>query len=146
MSVVGSLDAIATKVGAISGIKKCYSVGVASDVRPIPRGIDDTPVAVVWIGSGEMASGNAEAVLMTPVVDIWVLADDAGYANKTLANFIDPARNAFRADMDLGGQAARCIMTGWDDPVTQEVNTKTFLILPIRLEVLIERFASDASA
>ena len=31
MSIVGSLDAIAVKVEAIAGIRKCYSVGVSAD-------------------------------------------------------------------------------------------------------------------
>ena len=146
MSIVGSLDAIAVKVEAVSGIKRCYSVGVASDVRPIPRGIDDTPVATVWMGAGEGGSGNAEAIIMEPVVDIWARADDAGYANKTLAQFVDLMRTAFRADMDLGGECTRCQMLGWYDPETEEVNGREYLVLPIRLEVLIERYASDATA
>lgn len=146
MSIVGSLDAIATKIDAVTGIKRAYSVGVASDVRPIPRGIDDTPVAVVWMGGGEGGTGNYEVVLMSPVVDIWAAADDAAWANRTLANFLDPVRNAMRSDMNLGGECTRCVMTGWDDPTTETVGGRAYLVLPIRLEVLIERFGSDATA
>lgn len=146
MSIVGSLDAIATKVDAVAGIKRAYAVGVASDVRPIPSSIDDTPVAVVWMGSGEGGTGNYEVVLMTPTVDIWVAADNAAYANRTLASFLDPVRNAMRSDMNLGGECTRCVMAGWDEPTTETVGERTFLVLPIRLEVLIERFGSDATA
>lgn len=146
MSIVGSLDAIATKIGAVAGIKRAYAVGVASDVRPIPRSIDDTPVAIVWMGAGEGGSGNYEVVLMTPTVDIWVAADDAGYANKTLARFLDPVRASFRSDMTLGGECTRSQMTGWDDPTTETVGDRSFLVLPIRAEVLIERLGTDASA
>ena len=146
MSVVGSLDAIAVKAEAVTGIKRVYSVGVSASVRPIPRGIDDGPVGTVWIGSGDMQGGNAEHVSMSPTLDIWVRADDAGYANKTLAQFIDPMRDAFRLDMDLGGECSRCHMTGWDEPETQEVNGNPYLILPIRLDVLVTRYASDATA
>ena len=146
MSIVGSLDAIAVKVEAVSGIKRAYSVGVATDARPIPRNIDTTPVATVYMGSGEGGSGNFETVLITPTVDVWASGDDAAYANKTLAQLIDPLRDAFRSDMNLGGECTRCQMVGWDAPAAQTVGDRTYMVLPVRLEVLIERFGSDATA
>jgi hypothetical protein len=146
MSTVGSLDAIATKVGSIAGIKRCYGVGASSDVRPIPQGIDDPPVAVVIFDGAEQASGHAEALVLSVTVDIWARATNAGYANKTLLTFIDLARTAFRADMDLGGECTRCSMVGADALQPEDVNGQQYLVLPIRLEVLIERFASDATA
>ena len=146
MSIVGSLDAIAIKVEAVDGIKRAYSLGLASGSRPIPRNIDSTPVATVYMGGAEGHSGNFEAVLMSPTVDVWMIADDAGIANKTLAQLLDPLRNAFRVDMNLGGECTRCEMVGWDEPSPQQVGDRTFLVLRVRLEVLIERFGSDATA
>ena len=140
MSTVGSLDAIAHKVQSVAGIRRCYSVGVAGDVRPIPRGLDDTIVGTVWVGSGSMGSGGAEALVISPTVDLWARADDAGHANKALLVLIDPLRAAFRQDMDLGGECTRCSMVGWDEPDVEEVDGRSNLVLPIRLEVLIESF------
>lgn len=149
MSVVGSLDAIAVKAETMSGLKRCYSAtggGVSSTIRPIPRGIDDGPVGVVWIGSGTTEGGNHEHVTVDVRLDIWVPADEPGYAYKTLTAFCDLARTAFRSDMDLGGQATRCQFTGWDEPYAEEVNGRQYMVLPIRLDTLITRYASDASA
>ena len=148
MSILGSLDAVAVKAGAITGIKRCYSAtggGVSSTLRPIPRSIDDTPVAVVWLGSGDMASANEEFLHVELRLDIWVRADDPGWAYKTLAAFPDLCLTAFRSDMDLGGQATRCQMTGWDEPEGETVNERQYLVLPIRLGLLIVRQATDAT-
>ena len=146
MSTVGSLDAIATKVDAITGIKKAYSVGVASGVAPIPRSIDDGPVAMVMLRGASQASGNAEALLLDVAVEVWVQADSAGYANKTLLQFVDLMRTAMRTDMNLGGECTRCSLVDIDALDAQTVNDRNWLILPFVLEVLIERFDSDATA
>lgn len=146
MSTVGSLDAIATKVDAVTGIKKAYSVGVASDVSPMPRGIDDGPVALVMLRGASQASGNAEALLLDVGVDVWVPADNAGWAHKTLVQFVDLFRTAFRTDMNLGGQCTRCSMLGFGDVTSEVLGERTWLIMPFDVEVLIERFAADASA
>lgn len=147
MSVVGSLDAIAYKAQEnMSGLKRCYAVGV-TNVRPIPRSIDDGPVGTVWVGSGEMNGGNAEHVVMSVTLDIWTLSGtNPGLANKALAQFIDRARTAFRADMNLGGEATRCEMVGWEQPEPVEEAGKQYLVLPIKLEVLITRYGADATA
>lgn len=149
MSILGSLDAIAVKAATITGLKTCYSAtgsGISSTIRPIPRAIDDTPVGVVWIGSGSMEGGNEEFIAVDVRLDLWVRADEPGYAYKTLAAFPDLAATVFRADMDLGGQAARCHMAGWDEPESETVNERQYLILPIRLGLLVVRQASDATA
>ena len=149
MSVVGSLDAIAVKAQTMTGLKRCYSAtgsGISGEVRPIPQGIDDGPVGVVWIGSGSVEGGNAEFLTITTTLDIWVQAENAGWAYKTVAAYADLARTAFRADMDLGGQCTRCQFMGWSDPETETVNGRQFLVLPIRLDILITRLAADASA
>jgi hypothetical protein len=149
MSVAGSLDAIAVKAETMTGLKRCYSAsgqGVSAAIRPIPRGIEDGPVGIVWIGSGRTEGGNSEHVIVDTVLDIWVQAASPGYAYKTLVAFCDLARTAFRADMNLGGEATRCIFTGWDEPETERVNDKDYLVLPIRLETTIVRLADDASA
>lgn len=149
MSVVGSLDAIAVKAETITGLKRCYSAtggGVSSTIRPIPRGIDDGPVGVVWIGPGDTEGGNAEALLVDVRLDIWVQADEAGYAYRTITAFCDLVRTAFRSDMDLGGEATRCQFAGWDEPYAEEVNGRQYLVIPFRLPTLITRFDSDATA
>lgn len=146
MSVVGSLDAIATKVDAVTGIKKAYSVGVAADVSPIPRGVEDGPIAVVILRGATQASGNAEALLLDVAVEVWVQADNAGYANRTLLQFVDLMRTAFRTDMNLGGECTRASLAGVEGLDAQTVNERTWLILPFAVEVLIERYASDATA
>jgi hypothetical protein len=149
MSVLGSLDAIAVKATTMTGLKRCYSAtgsGVSSSIRPIPQGIDDGPVGVVWLGSATGNSGNVEVIVMDTRLDIWVQAENAGYAYKTLAAFPDIALTTFRADMDLGGQAARCQVAGWDEPESEEVNGRYYLVLPLRLETLIYRQGSDATA
>jgi len=146
MSIVGSLDKIALKAQTnMTGLKRAYSVGV-SGVRPIPRTIDDGPVGTVWVGSGEMASGNAEHIIFTPTLDVWVPASHIGYANKTALAFIDLARTTFRTDMNLGGECTRCSMVGWAEPETQDVGSKPYLVLPIQLEVLLTRYNSDATS
>ena len=149
MSVVGSLDAIAVKAETMAGLKRVYSAtggGVSSTIRPIPRNVDDGPVGVVWLGSGDMAGGNAEDLLITSTLDIWVRADDPGYAYRTLAAFVDLARTAFRSDMNLGGECTRCQLVGFNEPETETVNDRQFLVLPIRLDIYITRYAYDASA
>jgi len=149
MTVVGSLDAIAVKAETMTGMKRAYSAtggGVSSAIRPIPRGIDDGPVGVVWIGSAEVEGGNSEFLTIHTVLDIWVPAVDSGYAYKTLTAFCDRVRTAFRSDMNLGGQCTRCQFTGWQEPENEEVNGRQFLVLPIQLEVLIVRQADDATA
>jgi hypothetical protein len=149
MSVVGALDAIAVKAETMSGLKRCYSAtggGISASLRPIPGGIDDGPVGVIWIGSASVEGGNAEALLINMVLDIWVQADNAGYAYKTLAAFPDRARTAFRSDMDLTGQVTRCQFVGWDELQSEEANGRSYLVLPLRLDVLITRFVSDATA
>ena len=146
MSVVGSLDAIATKAKTMAGLKNAYSAGIDSDVRPIPRGIDDTPVGIVRMGEGAMEGGNHEHVVFPVTLEVWASADNAAWANQTLTGFIDKARTAFRSDMNLGGDAQRCQMIGWSELETETVGDRAYLVLPIRLEVLITRYASDASA
>ena len=149
MSVVGSLDAIAVKAETMSGLKRCYSAtggGVSAAIRPIPRGIDDGPVGVVWIGSAGTEGGNSEHLVLDTRLDIWVQAENPGFAYKELVAFCDLARAAFRSDMNLGGEAARCEFQGWDEPETETVNDRTYLVLPIRLETLIVRLATDATA
>lgn len=149
MSVLGALDAIAVKAKTLTGLKECWTAtgsGVSATLRPIPQRLDDWPVGVVWIGSGEMVGGNAEALVFTPTLDVWVSAKDAGYAYKTLAAYPDLAMSTFRQDLDLGGEATRCIVRGWSELETETVNNAAWLVLPIRLEVLIYRLAHDATA
>jgi len=147
MSVVGSLDAIADKAqDNMATLKRAYAVGVAADVNPIPRGIDDTPVGIVRIGAGQMESGNHEHVVFPVTLECWAAADNPAWANDVLMDCIDEARDAFRADMNLGGEAQRCQMVGWDELENQTVGDRTYLILPIRLEVLITRHGHDATA
>lgn len=149
MSVVGALDAIAVKAETMAGLKRCYSAtggGISSAVRPIPRSIDDGPVGVVWIGNATTMGGNAEYLVIDMRLDIWVRATDPGYAYKTLVAYCDLARTAFRSDMDLGGEVARCQFAGWDEPETEESNGQAYLVLPLRLETLIVRLAADATA
>jgi hypothetical protein len=149
MSVLGALDSIAVKAKTMTGLKNCYSAtggGVSASLRPIPQGIDDGPVGIVWIGAAEQQGGNHEFLNMGVRLDIWVQAENAGYAYKTLAGFTDEARDKFRAGLTLGGQVARCHMTGWDEPEGEIVNQRQYLILPIRLDTLIVRAASDATA
>jgi hypothetical protein len=150
MSVLGSLDAIALKAQTnMTGLKKCYSAtggGISSAIRPIPQGIDDGPVGVVWLGSGSGTSGNVEAFVCEMRLDIWVQAENAAYAYKTLAAYPDIAMTTFRSDMDLGSQAARCQLSGWDEPESETVNGRYYLVLPLRLETLIYRQGADATA
>jgi hypothetical protein len=147
MSLTGALDAIAAKAKTgMSNIKNAYAVGTDDGVSPIPRGIEDTPVAMVRLGSGDMQGGNHEHVVFGVTLEVWAAADNAGWAHKTLTGCIDQARTTFRADMDLGGDVSRCQMLGWDGFDSQTIGERTYLILPIRLEVLITRYASDASA
>jgi hypothetical protein len=149
MSVVGSMDAIAVKAETMAGLKRCYSAtggGVSSTIRPIPQSIDDGPVGVVWIGNAVMAGGNSEALVIDMRLDIWVRATNAGWAYKTLAAYPDLARTAFRSDMNLGGECTRCMIAGWDEPEQELSNGQAYLVLPLRLEVLIERLAADATA
>lgn len=148
MSLVGSIDAIATKVDAISGIKRAYAVGAAADVRPIPRGIDDTPVATVYLRDWSLpsGSGNAETLLATVRVDIWARADDAGAAIFTLSPYVDLVLTAIRSDMDLGGECTRSSILGGPGLEPEEVNGRQYLVLPVDIEVYTHRFAADASA
>ena len=93
MSIVGALDSIAVKVETLAGIKRCYSAtgsGVSENIRPIPRGIDDGPVAVVWVGSADVEGGTHEGLSIDMRVDVWVQAEDAGWAYKTLTAFLEP--------------------------------------------------------
>lgn len=146
MSLVGSIDAIATKVGNVTGIKKAYAVGADSDVRPIPRGIDDTPVATVYLTTWEANTGNAENLLATVRVDIWAAGDNPGWAIKTLSAFVDLVRNAIRTDMNLGGECTRSSILGGSGFEPEEVNGRPYLVLPIDIEVYTYRFGSDATA
>ncbi|HUW17594.1 MAG TPA: hypothetical protein VMW94_10995 [Actinomycetes bacterium] len=149
MSLIGSLEAIAVKGATVAGIKRVYGpsgAGISSEVRPIPSGIDDGPVGVVWIGPGSTSGGNAEDVVVDVSLDYWVQADSAGYAYKTIAALPDLVRAAFRYDMDLGGQADRCIFMGWDAPQAEEVNGRYYLVLPCRLDLRLSRYLSDATA
>jgi hypothetical protein len=133
----------------MAGIKRTYSAtgsGIGSNVRPIPSGIDDGPVAVVWMGSGTTEGGGHEHVVVDITLDIWVPGSNAAWAYKTIATFPDLARTAFRSDMDLSGQAVRCQFVGWDEPTTEEVNDRTYMILPVRLQLLMARYGSDAGS
>ena len=149
MSVNGSLDALAVRAETMAGLKRCYAAtggGISDTLRPIPRGIEDGPVGVVWMGSAEGNSGNAEHLIFRPVLDIWVQAENAGFAYKTLVAFPDLARTAMRGDLTLNGECTRCEFVGWDDPTTETINDRTYLVLPILFEVLITRYAAEAVA
>lgn len=146
-SLTGALDAIAAKASAnMSTLKNAYAYGTSDSVSPIPRGVDDTPIGIVRRGSGDMQGGNHEHVLVQVTLEVWVAADNAAWAYRKVNDCIDEARTAFRSDMNLGGDVQRCQMVGWDDDQSETIGDRTYLVLPIRLEALITRYAADATA
>lgn len=150
MSYHGALDAIAVKARTMTGLKECWAAtgsGVSSTLRPIPMRLDDGPVGMVEMGTADVVGGNGEALVANVTLSIWASAgQNAGYAYRTLAAYPDIALTTFRADLDLGGEVTRCIVRGWDELETETVNNAAWLVLPIRLEVLINRFAHDSTA
>ena len=149
MSVLGSLDAIAVKTETMTGIKRCYSAtggGISAAIRPVPRSIDDGPVGIVWVGSGRTEGGNAEDLLVEVSLDIWVPAVDPGWAYQTIATFFDLLGAIFRTDMNLGGECTRCQWMGWNEIENENVGGREWLVLPVQLEVLVNRYGADATS
>jgi hypothetical protein len=149
MSILGSLDTIAVRAKTMAGLKECYAVtgaGISDDLRPMPRGIDDGPVGLVWLGSADMASSVAEHLVVDVTLDLWAQADDGGYAYKTLSAFPDLARGVFRQGMTLDGESTRCQLVGWDGIQTETAGDRAYLVLPLRLQVLLVRYGAASAA
>lgn len=146
-SVYGSLDAISAKAKTVIGIKECYTAtgsGVSDAGRPIPLSIDDGPVGVVWCNpTNLLEAGNAETIVFEVTLDIWVPASDIGAAFKLLAPFPDRIIAAYRNGISLGGQADRCLLSGWGRPAGAEWSGKPCLYWPFTFEISIFNFSGD---
>lgn len=135
MSAQAILDAAATKVGGITGIKRAYGTGAAdASVATMVSDIADTPVALVLYDGFVLEM--PERLTHNLTVNVYVRNDDAGAAYKALIPFVDLFVLAWRSDTDLGGTCQHSWITGGGRPNPVEVNGKPYLVLPVRLSAL----------
>ena len=149
MSLEAVLDATAIRAKTLSGLKDCYAItGSSQDdgtLTVVPQSLDSTPVAALFPKGGALTAGNTEKLLHRLELDIWERAADGGYAVQVLAPFVERCRVLFRTDLDVNGQATRCLMTGYGEWFPQSVNGQMYLVLPIYFEILETYFSSDYS-
>lgn len=144
MSAELILDAIASKVATVSGIKRAYGSAAGDPAVPtMVEDVADAPAAFVFY-DGFTVDGHAdwERVTHRFVVRIYVSSADVGAAYKALVPFADRMIVAFRSDADLGGTCQRALILGADRPEPEEVNGKPFLVLPVRVEAMEARVTS----
>lgn len=136
MSAEAILDALATKAGAVTGIKRAYGSGAGdATVSTLPDAIADGPVAVVtYEGTTPITRAfNTEDVQHAFLIRVYVSDHGAGVAFKTLLPFVTRFIVALRSDMDLGGACAWSDFEGIDAPEAVDLSGRQFLVLPIRV-------------
>jgi len=136
MSVEAILDALATKAGTVSGIKRAYGSQAAdATVATLPDAISDTPIAIVtYEGSTPVTRAfNTEDVEHAYMIRVYVTSQQAGASFKTLLPFASRFIIALRSDMDLGGTCAWSDFESIDAPEAVDLSGRSFLVLPIRV-------------
>lgn len=136
MSAELILDALATKAGTVSGIKKAYGSGAGDPlVATLPDAIADGPVAVVtYEGTTPVTRAfSTEDVEHRYLVRVYVSDHGAGVAFKTLLPMASRFIVALRSDMDMGGVCAWSDFEGIDAPEAVEISGRQFLVLSIRV-------------
>jgi hypothetical protein len=140
MSLEVIIDAVATKVGTISGIKASYGPGASNSAVPvIPNDIADGPVAVTTYDGFEVViPSQFEDVHYSLLTNVYVTNDDAGAAYKALIPFIERFIVAFRTGKSLGtagGVSVEAEVTGGDRFGQVTVNDKECLTFPVHISV-----------
>ncbi len=133
MSTEAILDALATKAGAVTGIKKAYGSGASdSTVAVLPDSIADGPVAVVTY-DGTTVLNQGEDLEHRFVIRVYVTDQGSGAAFKALLPFVTRFAVALRSDKDLGGTCSFTTFEGVDPPESVDLSGRMFLVLPLRL-------------
>ena len=136
MSAEAILDALATKAGTVSGIKRAYGSGAGdATVATLPDAIADGPVAVVtYEGTGPITRAfNTEDVEHRYLIRVYVSDQGAGASFKSLLPFVTRFIVALRSDMDLGATCSWSDFESIDAPESIELSGRPFLVLPIRV-------------
>lgn len=136
MSIEAAIDKIASKVGAITGVKRAYGASsYDSTVAAMIDDITDTPVALVVLSAGTVKPGNWQRLDYTLDVLLYASRVDVSAAYKALAPFPDRFVTAWKTDLDLGTTVTECNLTGWSKPYPADVNGKPYLVLPFHVRV-----------
>lgn len=154
LSVSGSIDKLAARITAISGIKAVYTVtGTAQDdgtLMPIPPSIDVTPVAVLWYrGTTKFLPGNEERIAWRVDAMIWERGAEGGYGYRSLMPFADSFPPAFRsqAALTLDGIVTKCQIAEIAEIFPQTINNgQVYLVLPITFDLLNVYHSHDYSS
>lgn len=146
MSIVDIYDATANRCRQLTGLKECYTVtGTPQDdgsLLAIPPNFDSSPVGCLMPLGGDIDAGNSEHFVHRFELQIWLQLADANPLGAM--TFIEQARVLFRSDMDANGTATRLLFEGYDQPRSEQINSgKTFVILPLRFNVLETHYSSD---
>lgn len=134
MSVEGIADAIATKAGAVAGIKKAYGVGVDPTVAKLPDQIADGPVVLVlYDGTNVLNASSFEDLEHRFVLHVYIAGADGGFAYKTLVPYVSLFNAAFRTGRSLDGACTWCQVDGADAIDSTEINGRPYNRLAIRV-------------
>lgn len=143
MSLEGAVDGSARVVAEVEAIKRVYSATATGDsqdlgpkVKPIPKDISDTPVAIVRHERFTLgATGTPDVLKHYVTVEIWVNAADPGTAEKIILPLVSAVLAAFKLKVALFGNAFRAKTTEGGPPIDAVANRKTFIVYPITIEV-----------
>lgn len=142
MTLAAIHDAIAAKLGALSGIELTYGDGsVDPNVLPSPQSVQTMPAVLVRIGSDQRTMGLSRELFRTQwEADFYVpLASDVeGTAIRYINQLRDEMRIEMRQGISLGGLVTVCRYLGSNAPVKrdegQDEAVISYLIWTVRLE------------
>lgn len=154
LAIAGSIDKLAARVAAISGIKAVYTVtGTAQDdgsLLPIPPALDVTPVAVLWYrGTTKFLPGNEERIAWRVDALVFERGTEGGYGYRALMPIADRFPPAFRsqAALTLDGIVTKCQIAGIGEIFPQTINNgQVYLVLPVPFDLLNVYHSSDYSS
>ena len=120
--------AIATRVGAVTGIKKAYTL--------MPDAIPDGPVAhVIWDGMDTIIDSAFMEVEHQFTVEVFIPSQSPAYSQQQLYPLATAIHTKLYAEHSLGGVVTDASVLRVDPLDTVEINGRGYDRLPMRLRV-----------
>lgn len=135
------MDQIGRVAAGISGIKKVYSggksasAGTAGVVYSLPAVLPETPAAVLFYGGGQVIPGMHERHTRDVELAIYVARVKDGDAYALLLPFDERVVAAFAPHAAAYESVESCVVTGFKGIEDRDWGERSYLVLPVTLEV-----------
>ena len=135
------MDQVGRVAAGITGIKKVYSggksgsAGTSGVVYSLPSVLPETPAAVLFYGGGPVTAANWERNKRNVELAIYVARVKDGDAYALLIPFDERTIAAFAPHAAAYTSVLSCLVTGIRGIEERDWGDRTYLVMPIDLEV-----------